>query len=115
VRSARTSSKRTAADSFLASTLIMGNSHGERAPGTVFRDCPECPEMIVISGGQFSMGSPAAEKSCAIKRGATTPQDGRSVEMPDGCMRVDRGGSWYYPSWLIRPPLERETHPSIAT
>ncbi len=27
-------------------------------PGQVFRDCPECPEMVVIPAGSFDMGSP---------------------------------------------------------
>ena len=27
-----------------------------RAPGTVFRDCPTCPEMVVIPAGRFRMG-----------------------------------------------------------
>ena len=31
------------------------------APGSVFRDCPACPEMVVIPAGQFTMGSPLAE------------------------------------------------------
>jgi serine/threonine-protein kinase PpkA len=31
------------------------------APGTVFRDCPQCPEMVVIPAGRFVMGSPADE------------------------------------------------------
>lgn len=31
-----------------------------RTPGTVFRDCPDCPEMVVIPAGSFMMGS--AEK-----------------------------------------------------
>ena len=26
-------------------------------PGTVFRDCPDCPEMVVLAGGRFQMGS----------------------------------------------------------
>ncbi len=30
-------------------------------PGTTFRDCPECPEMIVIPAGSFTMGSPPSE------------------------------------------------------
>lgn len=30
-----------------------------RAP--TFRDCPECPEMVWIPGGTFTMGSPAGE------------------------------------------------------
>lgn len=29
------------------------------APGTVFRDCPDCPEMVVVPAGSFTMGSPS--------------------------------------------------------
>ena len=35
------------------------------APGTVFRDCPNCPEMVVIPAGTFLMGSPADAKDAA--------------------------------------------------
>lgn len=28
-------------------------------PGAVFKDCDECPEMVVIPAGSFNMGSPA--------------------------------------------------------
>ena len=31
------------------------------APGTVFRDCPDCPDMVVIPPGSFVMGSPENE------------------------------------------------------
>jgi len=31
-------------------------------PGSVFRDCPVCPEMVVVPPGSFTMGSPDAEK-----------------------------------------------------
>ena len=30
-------------------------------PGTVFRDCAACPEMVVVPPGSFMMGSPATE------------------------------------------------------
>jgi formylglycine-generating enzyme required for sulfatase activity len=30
---------------------------GTRLPGETFRDCPDCPEMIVVPAGEFSMGS----------------------------------------------------------
>ena len=30
--------------------------------GKVFRDCPECPEMVVVPSGSFMMGSPSGEK-----------------------------------------------------
>ena len=31
-------------------------------PGLVFRDCPDCPDMVVIPAGSFVMGSPAYEQ-----------------------------------------------------
>ena len=38
-------------------------SKSPRAPkaGTIFRDCPDCPEMVVIPAGSFDMGSPDSE------------------------------------------------------
>ena len=32
-----------------------------RLPGTSFRDCAQCPEMVVLPAGLFVMGSPASE------------------------------------------------------
>ena len=32
-----------------------------RKPGDTFRDCPECPEMVVVPEGSFMMGSPEGE------------------------------------------------------
>ena len=32
-------------------------------PGQRFRDCPECPEMVVVPAGSFMMGSPATEEN----------------------------------------------------
>ena len=32
-----------------------------KRPGRVFRDCPECPEMVVVPSGSFMMGSPNSE------------------------------------------------------
>lgn len=42
-----------------------------RVPGAVFRDCPQCPEMVVVPAGSFTMGSSAAEKSWAVSHGAS--------------------------------------------
>ncbi len=33
----------------------------EREPGTVFRDCAGCPEMVVVPAGSYMMGSPSGE------------------------------------------------------
>lgn len=32
-----------------------------RRPGEVFRDCPACPEMVVVPAGRFLMGGPEGE------------------------------------------------------
>jgi formylglycine-generating enzyme required for sulfatase activity len=39
--------------------------------GAVFRDCPDCPEMVTIPAGQFTMGSAPAEKSWAARHGGS--------------------------------------------
>lgn len=48
------------------------------APGDVIKDCTQCPDMVVIPAGEFSMGSPAGE-------------DGRyENEGPQHKVRVDK-------------------------
>ena len=37
----------------------VGVYPGGTKPGTVFRDCPDCPEMVVMPTGSFAMGSSA--------------------------------------------------------
>ncbi len=39
---------------FLAGCATMPNSP---APGALFRDCPDCPELTVVPAGRFLMGS----------------------------------------------------------
>jgi uncharacterized caspase-like protein len=41
-----------------AGSRRAGTAHENRrdAPPSVFRDCPECPEMVVIPAGSFEMG-----------------------------------------------------------
>ncbi|SRR6266571_1223502 len=53
----------------LAKTTALGqlapsatvNDLQRLAAGTVFRDCADCPEMVVIPPGRFAMGSPHSE------------------------------------------------------
>ena len=33
-----------------------------KEPARVFRDCDECPEMVVVPSGSFTMGSPSHEE-----------------------------------------------------
>lgn len=58
---------------FLADERIAALSGGAppavRGPGSVFRDCPACPEMVVIPAGTVSMGSPPIEKGRRANEG----------------------------------------------
>jgi formylglycine-generating enzyme required for sulfatase activity len=44
---------------------------------------------------------------------AGAPSDGRPAETPAGCMRVDRGGSWLYASWLLRAATRERNPPDF--
>jgi formylglycine-generating enzyme required for sulfatase activity len=40
-----------------------------RKPGQGFRDCADCPEMVVVAAGQYGMGSPASESGRGYDEG----------------------------------------------
>lgn len=49
----------------LLAVSAAGLTSGQQTPGpqkpaptTTIRDCPECPELLVVPAGQFLMGSP---------------------------------------------------------
>ena len=73
--------------------LFAGDAAGERAalqPGAVFRDCPACPEMVVVPAGTFTMGSPETERG---RLGNEGPQRRVSIARPFalGKYEVTRG------------------------
>ena len=45
---------------WLATGIAIQAAAVSRADGSVFRDCEQCPEMVVIPAGTFVMGTPAA-------------------------------------------------------
>jgi formylglycine-generating enzyme required for sulfatase activity len=47
------------------------SSTPDHAPGAVFDDCESCPEVVVIPGGTFTMGSTDGQKAWAAAHGAT--------------------------------------------
>src|SRR6478672_4551484 len=56
-------------------------------PGQTFRDCKDCPEMVVIPGGNFMMGSPETEKGRL-----SNPGDG-PIEGPQRLVHVQQFAS----------------------
>ncbi|MEI8395946.1 MAG: formylglycine-generating enzyme family protein [Rhodospirillaceae bacterium] len=42
---------------------------GNLVPGVIFNDCPECPSMVVIRHGSFTMGSPDSEAGRLLSEG----------------------------------------------
>ncbi len=49
--------------------LLPRAETGSLGPGSTFRDCKGCPEMVVVPPGSFVMGSPTAEKGRAKDEG----------------------------------------------
>ena len=45
----------------VALVTISSVAQSKLKPGLNFRDCPDCPEMVVIPAGTFTMGTPASE------------------------------------------------------
>ncbi len=43
-------------------SLVTVSIPTEHPAGQIFRDCPSCPEMVVVPAGKFHMGSPASER-----------------------------------------------------
>ncbi|HWK50976.1 MAG TPA: hypothetical protein VNR40_13875, partial [Steroidobacter sp.] len=52
-----------AAQMFFVGLLAMTAAHADKGmrPGTVFKDCQRCPELVVLPAGSFMMGSPEEE------------------------------------------------------
>jgi formylglycine-generating enzyme required for sulfatase activity len=59
--------------------LASGWAADARAPGSVFRDCDDCPEMVVVPAGVFVMGTPSAMRRPGI---AAAESDAVAMEIP---------------------------------
>lgn len=68
-----------------APTSVASPQTSSYRPGQAFKDCPECPEMVVIPSGNFMMGWPWPEKYINVNSGGNAalshevPQHGVSV------------------------------------
>jgi formylglycine-generating enzyme required for sulfatase activity len=50
-------------------------------------------------------------EDCYADNYAKAPTDGCAAESGSTCLRVDRGGSWFYPAWLLLSAT-RERNPA---
>ena len=57
----RTAQAQTQSDPAAARVAEAQTPSSAPAPGTTFRDCSECPEMVVVPAGKFMMGSEESE------------------------------------------------------
>ncbi len=72
---------RAAAIATLLATAIAQPAAAEspRDPGSTFRDCDDCPEMVVVPAGTFVMGTPSARRSRGV---AGAEPDAVTIELP---------------------------------
>ena len=67
-----------AATTALRLVEVKGNDTDLTKAGTVFRDCPDCPEMVMLPQGRFVMGAPPGgeerENVMDYFRGHSVPQ-----------------------------------------
>jgi formylglycine-generating enzyme required for sulfatase activity len=75
----------------LVALIAWAQTPTNREPGYVFRDCSDCPDMVVVPRGEILMGSNEG-----------TPFDGSAWTTGDCTDRVIRGGNWYNPPWFLR-------------
>ena len=69
---------------------LVGNEKRCLKPNDSFKDCPECPEMVVVPAGGFTMGSPESETGRSVGEG---PQHTVTIARPFavGATHVTRG------------------------
>ena len=53
----------------LAAAEDAGQTSADWKAGDLFRDCLDCPEMVVVPAGSFMMGSPSHEQDRTIREG----------------------------------------------
>jgi formylglycine-generating enzyme required for sulfatase activity len=89
---------------------LVGNKRRCLKPKDSFKDCPECPEMVMIPAGEFMMGSPADEagrssdespqhkvtiaKPFAAGRFEATFADWEACAAAGGCQREPSDEGW---------------------
>ncbi len=53
----------------LTAGLPLTHGHAQTPPGTVIKDCADCPEVVVLPTGSFMMGTPRGSREIDLNRG----------------------------------------------
>lgn len=63
------------ASAVLLGLVVLVGSASAQTPkvGDTFKDCPQCPKMVVVPAGSFRMGSPDREPNRAANEGPIRP------------------------------------------
>jgi len=71
------------------------------------------PNAIIhpIDGMREAVAADRSREWRGALTATTAPNNGIAAEMGNQCLRVDRGGSWHYATWLLRSAT-RERNPA---
>lgn len=111
----------------------LTKEQAEMKPGKVFKDCADCPEMVILPTGSFEMGSPASEAGfqysespqhrvsvrsfAAGKHEITRGQFAAFVRDSDHSAHECEGGSGKKlsgSSWQKTPYSQADSHPVVC-
>jgi sulfatase modifying factor 1 len=95
---------------------VLASAAAVPDPGTVIRDCPTCPTMVVLPGGRFKQGSLRAENGSAFESPLHWVVIGPGLSMSSNAVTVEdfeqfitdtsrdiRGCDTYDGDWKHRP------------
>jgi formylglycine-generating enzyme required for sulfatase activity len=111
----------------LASIFLTTTSASADA---TFRDCPGCPQMVIVPAGSFVMGSPAEEpgrdsgegpqhrvtiaRRIALGMTAVTREQYAQFADEAGRTAIDQKCDWRNPKWHDEPFRQRADEPVVC-
>jgi formylglycine-generating enzyme required for sulfatase activity len=79
-------------DVVLLAAMVAAAGSAEFKAGSTFRECPDCPEMVVVPAGSYMMGSPHQEAGRGADEG---PRRRVDIAAPFGVSRFEIGRAQY--------------------